>query len=1211
MQYFESKNVRVFPASYRGDYQIIKNTEEVGLTFDPESRLNTEFNFTHIPGLGTGHTSYIISYDNTNQILKCVIGGYYFEIYNIDYTEFIDKIICVKTKEELIQQEQYDPYDPTNSIERDRPTYILMSWEANYNILDYKNSNDGKYYFTGIAIFDKDEISGESLAIGDQLILTVKDSNNNAIINYEAFIPVIHQGSVNPSLRTSTLNKADGLYSLASGEYTRAAGEASHAEGLGVENAADPTKTRYTQALGDATHAEGYFTTASGLYAHSEGKGTLATGDGAHAEGTFTEAHGNYSHAEGVAEDQSSFANPELLGAQGTGSHTEGFNTLANADYAHAEGRLTKAIGTNSHTEGLSTLASNNNAHAEGDSTKAIGISSHAEGIKTTASGEAAHATGKGLYLETQLTRFKINGVLVDNNGTLYTAAADVVNGGLWPLDDIEVGYFVTGKAGGRYSFGPTKIVDIKYFINKTEEIENWDGTIESWEAADKPVYKVIKLETAPEHWDSQELLTDVVIYSSASGVASTTMGNNTVAIADNATALGSNTIAKQENQTVIGAHNKQVDGELVIGIGSAAGKDAAKVNSLVANGQIITINNELQIINEPIKTKLVDVNNNDGELTAEELNGIDARNLPNLFVLKTNRPATQLTTREIRYIDSNNTEKTVKPDTPAHIAEIETVLADRQNLINTRKLKKVVDNIVETDVLDVKQEASSLTTDTATLTSSNITLKYGKWWIQDIVDGYSSIEETYRQENPKAVEIIYDDDNGQQIINRAKDISGIANKIVLKTINAPVDSKSEYNAASNNSNVESKVELTTADITLDSKKVNITGKAQGIVSKAGSGTNETELYLYPLSNSAGILKLDQNNANILNIKKVNNKWTTTLTNGYLELIDVKATDIHATNNIDSPYANVTSILTLGASKTSNTNSALVKFNGDNVIQLDTTSKTFGSTGLTAIISNNNKVRLGATNDNVEIYSKGYKWTFDKSNTFICGDGQGLINGVVDVKLSKNEKAWLSVFEATLDSNSTGGVITAGLGSEVAPGVGAKPNGAFSFNINGRLPVKFVRQCESKEFTFDVLDANGTTSLYNLIAQHGISVNKTAGVDQDGAIELKADGQIISTNRITANSFYTTSDKRLKENISLYKPEKSILDLPIYKYDFINGAKNQIGILAQDLQEICPELVQENEKGFLSIQESKLIYLLIDEVKKLKAEVKELKNVRK
>ena len=94
-----------------------------------------------------------------------------------------------------------------------------------------------------------------------------------------------------------------------------------------------------------------------------------------------------------------------------------------------------------------------------------------------------------------------------------------------------------------------------------------------------------------------------------------------------------------------------------------------------------------------------------------------------------------------------------------------------------------------------------------------------------------------------------------------------------------------------------------------------------------------------------------------------------------------------------------------------------------------------------------------------------------------------------------------------------------------------------------------------------------------------------------------------------SKSFAASSDARLKTNIKKYKCEKSILDLPVYNFDFIDGPKNNIGCLAQDLQKICPEIVHEDaETGYLSIEESKLVYLLLQEIKELKAEVKALKG---
>lgn len=97
---------------------------------------------------------------------------------------------------------------------------------------------------------------------------------------------------------------------------------------------------------------------------------------------------------------------------------------------------------------------------------------------------------------------------------------------------------------------------------------------------------------------------------------------------------------------------------------------------------------------------------------------------------------------------------------------------------------------------------------------------------------------------------------------------------------------------------------------------------------------------------------------------------------------------------------------------------------------------------------------------------------------------------------------------------------------------------------------------------------------------------------------------------IEAPFFNATSDKRLKENIIPFTPEKSILDLPVYTFNFKSdkNKKKHVGCLAQDLQEICPDLVNEDSQGYLSIEESKITYLLLEEVKELKKQVEELKG---
>lgn len=137
---------------------------------------------------------------------------------------------------------------------------------------------------------------------------------------------------------------------------------------------------------------------------------------------------------------------------------------------------------------------------------------------------------------------------------------------------------------------------------------------------------------------------------------------------------------------------------------------------------------------------------------------------------------------------------------------------------------------------------------------------------------------------------------------------------------------------------------------------------------------------------------------------------------------------------------------------------------------------------------------------------------------------------------------------------------------------------------------------------------NNTT--YSISSPDQGSVKLTPSSGNSSTITLSNLGKSGSPTftKVTAGSFVSTSDLRLKTNIKDYVSKKSILDLPIKSFDYISGEKNQIGCIAQDLQEICPELVEENSEGYLTIKESKLIYLLINEVKQLKSEINELKN---
>jgi len=108
-------------------------------------------------------------------------------------------------------------------------------------------------------------------------------------------------------------------------------------------------------------------------------------------------------------------------------------------------------------------------------------------------------------------------------------------------------------------------------------------------------------------------------------------------------------------------------------------------------------------------------------------------------------------------------------------------------------------------------------------------------------------------------------------------------------------------------------------------------------------------------------------------------------------------------------------------------------------------------------------------------------------------------------------------------------------------------------------------------------------------------------------------------NNFYAGSFNYTSDERLKKDIN-------IIDNPLLKLnsingvyfkwkDEINGKGNQIGVTAQNVEKVLPELVSTNIDGDKTVDYARLSALLIEAVKELnkkvdflKAEMEKLKN---
>jgi hypothetical protein len=129
----------------------------------------------------------------------------------------------------------------------------------------------------------------------------------------------------------------------------------------------------------------------------------------------------------------------------------------------------------------------------------------------------------------------------------------------------------------------------------------------------------------------------------------------------------------------------------------------------------------------------------------------------------------------------------------------------------------------------------------------------------------------------------------------------------------------------------------------------------------------------------------------------------------------------------------------------------------------------------------------------------------------------------------------------------------------------------------------------------------------------GTSDNVQFGSLGIGMAASGTSGRIDATNDIVA---YSSSDRRFKDNI---KPIENALDkinqIGGYEFDWKEENKiehgyegHDLGVIAQEIEAIAPELVQTRENGYKAVKYDKLVSVLIQAVKELSAKVSELEN---
>ena len=107
-------------------------------------------------------------------------------------------------------------------------------------------------------------------------------------------------------------------------------------------------------------------------------------------------------------------------------------------------------------------------------------------------------------------------------------------------------------------------------------------------------------------------------------------------------------------------------------------------------------------------------------------------------------------------------------------------------------------------------------------------------------------------------------------------------------------------------------------------------------------------------------------------------------------------------------------------------------------------------------------------------------------------------------------------------------------------------------------------------------------------------------------------GLIRATNDVIA---YFSSDERLKENFEVISnPLEKLSQINGYSFDWVpmegihENEGHDIGVKAQEVETVLPELVTTRENGYKAVKYDKLVALLIECVKEQQKQIDELKN---
>jgi hypothetical protein len=180
-----------------------------------------------------------------------------------------------------------------------------------------------------------------------------------------------------------------------------------------------------------------------------------------------------------------------------------------------------------------------------------------------------------------------------------------------------------------------------------------------------------------------------------------------------------------------------------------------------------------------------------------------------------------------------------------------------------------------------------------------------------------------------------------------------------------------------------------------------------------------------------------------------------------------------------------------------------------------------------------------------------------------------------------------------------------------------------SFNGSGAVTIANTGVTSNVAGTgISVSGATGAVTITNTgvtsaVAGTGVSVSGATGAVTFSIGQAVATTSAVTFASVTATGdivAYSTSDKRHKNNIQLIPnalEKVSKLNGVTWEWnddvEDVTKLSPKTGLIAQEVQEVLPEVVTERENGFLGLDYSKMVGLLVEAIKEQQTQIAELK----